>query len=166
MLGKTTCSVNLKLTSNTVGSYPILTSRTASQETHYGPPTATITLTVSADVPNTSTYNYYLPYLTNNSNGYTLYLVFQNVGNTKANFTLSYFNNNGTALSTPNLQGTCASLVAYAECIPVNAFLAGQAGTGVIVSDPPLNIIVAEGTPFYHRVLTAGRKSPHQLVVS
>jgi predicted extracellular nuclease len=91
-------------------------------------------------------YTYYLPYLANGSNSFTTFLAYQNNTSNVATITVQYFNTTGGSVATPS--GTCTTLAGYAECTAPNAFAAGSEGTGIITSNQPLNVIVAEATPY------------------
>lgn len=106
-----------------------------------------VTVNVSLQVGTSPAYTYYLPFLGNNAEGYSSYLVVQNVGQASANYSLKFYDTHGALLTTPTLQGACAILGIKAECIPANPFSNNQAGTGLITSDQPLNVLVAENTP-------------------
>jgi hypothetical protein len=93
-------------------------------------------------------YTYHLPFLANNSNGFSSYLAFQNSGHTNATLSVQYYDANGTPLPGPALVQSCSPFVAQAECLPANPFTEGVSGSGVIVSNQPLTVIVAEGTPY------------------
>jgi hypothetical protein len=111
--------------------------------------TAAFNLTTTAPGSGGTNYTYYLPFLANQtSSGYTTYLVFQNRAATKADFIIKYYDINGNALTTPALSGSCANLVAHAECLAANPLAVGQTGAGIIVSSQPLAVIVAESTPY------------------
>jgi hypothetical protein len=124
--------------------------------------------TVSFNLINTK-YVYYLPYLANTylatGGNFTTYLAFQNTGTATANFSLTYYDPNGNVLSGPALTGSCATLTIHAECLPPNPLAAGRTGTGVIVSDQPLGVIVAEGTPFGGSAYAVSNGSASQLIV-
>jgi hypothetical protein len=93
-------------------------------------------------------YIYHLPFLANNSNGFSSYVAFQNSGHDNANLSLQYYDANGTSLPGPALVQSCSPFVAQAECLPANPFGDGVSGSGIIVSNQPLTVIVAEGTPY------------------
>ena len=110
------------------------------------PPTATPTPTPTVILqPAGSTYSYYLPFLANGASGFTSYLALQNNGSAGANVTVNFYNNAGVTLMGATIVTTVAK---YGEILPANPFAAGTTGAGIITSDQPLNLIVAEATPF------------------
>lgn len=101
----------------------------------------------------TLSYTYNLPFLANaytpvNSKGsFTTYLAFQNIGSAAASVQLIYFDANGNnIIATPS--GTCGSVAKFGECVAPNPFGPNVKGVGIINSSQPLNIIVAEATPY------------------
>ena len=115
------------------------------------PPTSTSTATPTPPVTATS-YTYYLPFLASSyvsppitSGSFTTFLAFQNAGSGPANVSLSYYDVNGTALTAANV---ITSLAQYGEALPPNPFGPNTKGAGVIVSNQPLNVVVAEATPY------------------
>jgi len=114
--------------------------------------TVNVTLTVTAGPPPPTVYTYYLPFLANNYNPggtitgtFTSYLAVQNAGNGTATATINYFDSAGMTLTTSTVVTT---VVQYGEVLPANPFANNTRGAGVITSNQPLNVIVAEGTPF------------------
>jgi hypothetical protein len=109
-----------------------------------------------ATTPTTANYTYYLPFLASNyipagqsfGGGFTSFVAFQNSGSSAANISIQYADQAGNNLPTNNSTASCATLAANAECIPPNPFQSGGRGTGIISSSQPLNVIVAEATPF------------------
>jgi hypothetical protein len=93
-----------------------------------------------------SGYTYYLPFLANNANNFTTYLVFQNTANLTSTVSISFFDNKGNPITVAS--GTCSSVAALGECIVPNPFANGNQGQAIIVSQQPLNVIVSEVTPF------------------
>jgi hypothetical protein len=99
----------------------------------------------------TASYSYYLPFLANqyvptgSTGSFTSYLAFQNNGTGSANVTLTYFDSTGNTLSSATV---VTQVVQYGEILPASPFAKSTAGAGVISSDQPLNVIVAEATPF------------------
>jgi hypothetical protein len=87
--------------------------------------------------------NQYVP--TGSAGSFTSYLAFQNNGTASANVTLSYFDSTGVTLTTSTVTTQVAQ---YGETLPLNPFAKGANGAGVITSDQPLNVIVAEATPY------------------
>lgn len=113
----------------------------------------------------TTSYIYNLPFLGNNAQGgFTSYLAFQNNTANTANISLQFFDNNGTALTSNSAANTCPTLAAHAECLPNNPFSTSNYGSGVIVSDQPLNVIVAEGTPYGGSAYAVSAGSSNALV--
>lgn len=114
---------------------------------------------------NTGAYNYALPFLGNNAPGiggnYTSYLAFQNTSNTTANVTVTYYDPSGNDLHATN---PCATVAAHAECVAANPFNSGSKGTGIINSDQPLAVIVAEGTPYGGSAYAVSSTTSNQLV--
>ncbi len=111
-----------------------------------------VTLTVTAGPPPPTVYTYYLPFLANGYNPgapitgtFTSYLAVQNAGSGTANATISYFDSAGVTLTASTVVTTVAR---YGEILPANPFASGAKGAGVITSNQPLNVIVAEGTPY------------------
>ena len=114
--------------------------------------TVNVTLTVTAGPPPPPVYTYYLPFLANNyapgapiTGTFTSYLAVQNAGSGAANATISYFDSAGVTLTASTVVTTIAQ---YGEILPANPFASGAKGAGVIISNQPLNVIVAEATPF------------------
>lgn len=93
-------------------------------------------------------YAYYLPFVANNYNNFLTYLAFQNTGTSPAHVTINYYDNKGATVTASALTGTCNPVPQYGECMPANPFSSGSYGTGIILSDQPLAVIVPEGTPF------------------
>jgi hypothetical protein len=90
-------------------------------------------------------YIYSLPFLANQAAGYSSFIAFQNVGTTTANVYVLSYDASGFTIGADT---TCPTLAARAECIPANQFSPGTSGAGIIASDQPLNVVVAEATPF------------------
>jgi hypothetical protein len=108
--------------------------------------TATPTTTISTPPPTTppaSSFNYYLPYLSNGANGFTTYLTLQNQGGASASISLQYYDMTGQAVG--NI--TNNSIVAGGQLNPPNGFLSGTSGSAQLTSSQPLNIVIAESTP-------------------
>lgn len=119
-----------------------------------------VTLTVVLTVGNG--YRYYLPMLANAAGGFTTYLALQNTGNSAASVTIQYYDKQGNSLG---IDVNCLTLALHAECLPTNVFNTGQSGAGVVTSDQPLNIVVAEGTPYGGSAYTVSAGGDSQLVV-
>lgn len=116
-------------------------------------------------VPNTYTYN--LPFLANNytisgtTGSYSTYLAFQNVGTAVANVQVQYYNADGSTLTAAN---PCATVPQYGECVAANPFGNNAKGTGVITSDQPLAVTVAEATPYGGGAYAVSSGSSNSLV--
>ena len=116
-------------------------------------PTDQVVLNVALTVANFN-YSYYLPFLANGtSSGYTSYLVFQNTSNNPAATAIiqqQYFDTSGNPLNTATALSAinCLSVAVHGECVAGNPFASGASGSGLILSDQPLAVIVAEGTPY------------------
>lgn len=99
----------------------------------------------------TTSYTYNLPFLANNytpsnsTGSYSTYLAFQNIGGAAANVQVQYYNADGSSLTATN---PCPTVAQYGECVATNPFANGKNGTGVITSDQPLAVTVAEATPY------------------
>lgn len=107
-------------------------------------PTPTPTPPTTPTSPPNSGYTYYLPFLANNAGSFTTYLAIQNIGTAAANVSVQYYDSNGTNFNSDS----CSNLAVNGECLPGNKFATNQQGAGIINSDQPLNVIVAEGTPY------------------
>lgn len=108
--------------------------------------------TVVFDFSQPPPYLYNLPFLGNQYNPgapitgtFTSYLAFQNNGPITATVTINYFDSTGMTLTASTVVTTVAP---YGEALPSNPFGTGAKGAGIISSNQPLNVIVAEGTPF------------------
>lgn len=107
------------------------------------PSATTPVVTASPTPPPSSNFTYYLPFLSNGADGFTTYLTLQNQGSGTANLTLSYFDNTGATFGT----AAATSIAAGAQWNPPNGFVTGTKGSGMVVSNQPLNIVVSEATP-------------------
>jgi photosystem II stability/assembly factor-like uncharacterized protein len=102
---------------------------------------------IIASSPNS--YVYYLPALANQASGFTTYLTFQNIGNGPANIHDFTFDQAGNLILLNYFSASyCYSLALQGECFEPNPLTAGSTGNAVIVSDQPLNIIIAEATTY------------------
>lgn len=105
-----------------------------------------------AAVVTPTTYTYNLPFLanvytpTNAPGSFTSFVALQNMGVITANISFQYYNASGSLVSTPS--GTCTTVAQYGECITPNPFATGTKGAGILTSDQPLNVVVAEATPY------------------
>lgn len=106
----------------------------------------TVTVVLNVTAGNSGPHIYYLPFLANQASSFTTYLVFQNIGTTKANVSIQYYDVNGNPITTPS--GTCATVPQYGECLPPNPFAAGAKGSAVLTSDQSLTVLVSEATPY------------------
>lgn len=108
------------------------------------PPTPAFT-----PIPN-ARYSYFLPFLANNYNqgsgNFTSFVAFQNTGNAQAYVQVLYYDTSGQPV--PTAANTCATVAQNGECVVPNPFPSGSRGSGIITSSQPLNVIVAEATPF------------------
>jgi hypothetical protein len=93
-------------------------------------------------------YSYYLPFLSNAANGYTSQITLQNLGSTPASISSQYFDQNGNLLSLQTKSSACSQVAVNASCVAPNSFSSGAKGTGLIVSNQPLSVLVQETTPF------------------
>ena len=128
-----------------------------------------VTLTVTAGPPPPpTTYTYYLPFLANNYNPggtitgtFSSYLAVQNAGDGPATATINYFDSTGVTLTASTVVTTVAR---YGEVLPANPLANSTRGAGVITSNQPLNVIVAEGTPFGGSAYAVNQGANSQLV--
>lgn len=103
-----------------------------------------------------------MPFVSNNLNGYSSYVAFQNIGNAQAFVQVLHYDLNVQAV--PTAPNTCATLAADAECIAPNPFASGSKGSDVVVSTQPLNVLVAEATPFGGSAYAANATPGNNLV--
>jgi predicted outer membrane repeat protein len=116
----------------------------------YSPTNGLVSSNVVTEVVTPLSYN--LPFLANNyspggaiTGTFTTFLAFQNTGSANANITIQYYDTTGTQLTLATVMTTVAK---YGELIGSNPLPVGSRGTGVIISDQPLAVIVAEATPY------------------
>lgn len=108
--------------------------------------------TFAAIAHSSSVYTYYLPLVANQyvtkgaPTGYTTFLAFQNFGSAAANVSIQYFDQLGDSVAAP--ADTCTSVPLNGECVAPNPFKPDHEGTGILTSDQPLNVLMAEATPF------------------
>ena len=149
--GNSPVSISVNSTGLAAGTY---TATVTFQDTANAADKATVnvTLIVSNGVTPPTVYTYYLPFLANAyapggtiTGTFTSYLAVQNAGGGTANATITYFDPTGITLTASTVVTTIAQ---YGEILPANPFASGAKGAGVITSTQPLNVIVAEGTPF------------------
>lgn len=95
---------------------------------------------------NISNCSYYVPFLANSYNNFTTYTAIQNSGTTTATVSVQYFKAAGILTSQSN--SDCTTIAPGGECILSNPFGTGAYGGGIISSNQPLSIIVAEGTQY------------------
>ena len=93
-----------------------------------------------------SIYSYYLPFVANNANGFTSQVRVQNVGSGAATLSAQYYDSAGNNIAIQSL--SCSNIGANAACNFSNPFANGSKGTGVIVSNQPLSVLVSESTPY------------------
>ena len=100
-------------------------------------------------IQNVTSYIYNLPFLANNyasgTGSFTTFLAFQNTGSASANVTIQYYDATGTPLAASTV---VTSVAKYGELIGANPLALGSRGAGVITSNQPLAVIVAEATPY------------------
>lgn len=139
---------------------PTTTPTSTTPPTTSTPTPTTTTPTPTPPVTNNS-YTYYLPFLANQANNFTTFLAFQNTTATTASINVQYYDTAGNQI---NSSFSCAQLAPHAECTPANPFTAGQHGAGVLVSDQPLAVIVAEATPYGGSAYAVSAGSSNSLV--
>lgn len=106
-----------------------------------------LTLSVQVNLQvGTGGYRYYLPFLANAANGFSSNLIIQNVGRSPATISTQFYDTAGNNLNTQS--EACANLSTNAACTISNFFASNQKGTGVVLSDQPLSVLVAENTPY------------------
>jgi ligand-binding sensor domain-containing protein len=124
---------------------------------------STQVVNVSLVVPSSGVvYTYNLPTLANNLNGYTTYLVFQNPNASMATVQVQTVDSNGNPQA--NAAATCTTVAAFGECIVPNSFANGVGGSGVILSSQPINVLVAEATPYGGSAYAVSGGSSSQLI--
>ena len=107
-------------------------------------------------IPPQGAYTYNLPFLANNYSSagpaatgcFTTFVALQNIGNAPANVTFNYYDLSGNSIQVPANTCNNVPIPLAGECVAPNAFMLGNAGSAVVVSNQPLNVIVAEATPF------------------
>jgi hypothetical protein len=105
---------------------------------------------------NVESFSYVLPFLANQSNGFSTQLKLQNLGSKPASLSIQYYTNNGKMLVSQSVNtGACNLIAAVAACSPTNPFSVGASGTGVVVSNQPLSILVVQNTPYGSTAYTA-----------
>ncbi len=137
-----TATVSVNIAGLTAGTYTgnVLVGSTDITQTISIP----VTLTLSpVQQPPPPVYTYYLPFLAQNAGGFTTYLAIQNIGVTTTNISIQYFNSTGF-----NFTNGSTTLAALGEYLPSQVFADNATGGGIITSSQPLNVIVAEGTPY------------------
>ena len=95
--------------------------------------------------PPTQTFTYNLPLLANGANTAvgqtTTYVTFQNLANSPASLTLQYYDlNTGAAAAQQTF-----TLPALGQAAPPLSLTPGQSYGGIVTSNQPLNLVVAEG---------------------
>ena len=121
-----------------------------------------VTVNATLNVGPGGAFSYYLPFVANGAGGFTSHVTVQNVGNAPATIQAQYFDPAGSSLGTQG--ATCGTLAANAACVATNPLANGARGTGVIVSNQPLSVIVQESTPFGSSAYTVGVGGSSQLV--
>ena len=131
----------------TVGNYTTILKL---QDTANATNTVSVQVTLNVTAQQATIYSYYLPFVGNSANGFTSQVTLQNVGNGAAVVTSQYFDPAGNNVGQTGVAGLagCSSVAVGAACNPINPFGKGAGGTGVIVSNQPLAVIVTESTPF------------------
>lgn len=89
-------------------------------------------------------YTYPVAFVANAANGFTTFLSLQNTSSSPASISIQYYTSNGSLLSTD----ADTSLNSYSLWNPVTKLTLGQSGTAIVSSNQPLNIVVAEATPY------------------
>jgi subtilisin family serine protease len=142
--GSNTVSV-IVIPAATTPTTPVATTTTPVATTTTPVPTTTTPVVTS------TTYTYNLPFLANNytapggTGAFTTFLAFQNTGSASANVTIQYYDASGNPISASTV---VTSVAKYGELIGANPLVLGNRGAGVITSDQPLAVIVAEATPY------------------
>ncbi len=141
-----TCSITANVTATALGTYFNNTSPLTSTQFGTVGIGSTTTLTVSANPPPpVYPYNYNLPLLANGANTAvgqtTTYVTFQNLANSPANFTLQYYDINTGAAAAQQV----FTLPALGQAAPALNLTPGQSYGGIVGSNQPLNLVVAEG---------------------
>jgi hypothetical protein len=98
---------------------------------------------------NVASFSYVLPFLANQAGGFSTQLKLQNLGSKPASLSIQYYTNSGAMLASQSVNqsnNACNLIAAVAACSPANPFNAGASGTGVVVSNQPLSILVVQNT--------------------
>ena len=153
-----TATVSVNIAGLTAGTYTgnVLVGSTDITQTISIPVTLTLS---SVPPPPPPVYTYYLPFLAQNAGGFTTYLAIQNIGVTTTNISIQYFNNTGF-----NFTNGSTTLAALAEYLPSQVFSDSATGGGIITSGQPLNVIVAEGTPYGGSAYAVGAGGSSNLI--
>lgn len=102
------------------------------------------TPTPPSPLPN-APYTYYLPFLANAyNNSFSTFVALQNVGSSAATVQVLYYDQNGNYVAA----NSCSGVAKSGECVEHNPFQVGSKGSGVVTSTQPLNVVVAESTPY------------------
>lgn len=115
-----------------------------------------VTLTIG------SIYTYYVPFVGNNANGYSSFVTLHNIGGGEAAAQIQFFDKSGNALTT-TAANACSNIATDAVCSPSNPFSSAR-GTGIIYSNQPLSVLVAESTPFGGTAYTVPAGAASQLI--
>lgn len=150
---------NVYLVAQLADSSDIFGAWLVSTPANVGPPAATPTLAppTAAFTPLPTPvsgvlYTYYMPFLATNyvpsgqSGSFTNYIALQNASSSQALVQVLFYDSNGNPV--PTAANTCSTIAGNGECLPSNAIPSGTYGAGKVVSTQPLNVIVAEATPF------------------
>ena len=113
--------------------------------------------TIALGIPPQGAYTYNLPFLANTYSSagqaatggcFTTFVALQNTGNTPASVTFNYYDQSGNSIQVPANTCNNVPIPVAGECLAPNPYMLGNAGSAVVVSSQPLNVIVAEATPF------------------
>jgi hypothetical protein len=103
-------------------------------------PVVNVTLNIAAS--SAGVYTYYMPFLANNANGFSTYLVAQNMGTAPANLSMQYYTQAATGLASDGI----SSLSVHQQWLPATKLAANTTGNAILTSDQPLNVVVALST--------------------
>ena len=164
--GNSPVTISVNATGLAAGTY---TATVTFQDTTNPADKATVNVTLIVTAAPPTVYTYYLPFLANGYNPgapitgtFTSYLAVENAGSGTANATISYFDSTGVTLTSSTVVTTIAQ---YGEILPANPFASGAKGAGVITSNQPLNVIVAEGTPYGGSAYAVNQGANSSLIV-
>ena len=129
-------------------------------------PTSTTTATPTSTPTSTSTpppgtsISYPVPFLANAANGFSTFLSVQNLGSGPASVSIQYYGSDGSTLSTD----ADTALNSYTLWNPTQKLGVGQSGAAIITSNQPLNIVVAEATPYGGSAYVLPAKTSNNLI--